>query len=291
VCGRPPVVTVAGSADLPKKPGGPNRAVRFKLRSEGPFTLYNWPLDHVALGVDLRGDDLRIEPVSAAFAGGAAAGRLEIKGAGPARRVSFTATCSNGNLGQAIVAAESFLAQRKGSRPRSASTFLGDRSSVRFNLGVSAEGRFGDPYSYHGQGEASLDGKELGEVRMLGLLSELLKFTALRFTSARGDFKIEGRRLEFPNIKVTGANSNIEAHGTYSLDRHELDVKAKIFPFGQSKLLPEMLVGAVLAPLSDVFEMRLTGSVEKPSWNLAKVGAQPAPATAAKPAPAAPAAP
>jgi hypothetical protein len=31
-----------------------------------------------------------------------------------------------------------------------------------------------------------------------------------------------------------------------------------------------MLVGAVLAPFSDVFEMRLTGSVEKPAWKLAK---------------------
>jgi hypothetical protein len=88
----------------------------------------------------------------------------------------------------------------------------------------------------------------------------------------------------FPNFKVTGANSDIDAHGSYSLDLHELDIKAKIYPFGQSKLLPEMLVGAVLSPLSDVFEMRLTGSVEKPSWSLAKVSkpAQPASAVAPK---------
>jgi len=218
----------------------------------------------------LRGDDVKIEPITAAFAGGAATGRLEIAGAGPGRSVSFSASCTNGNLGQAIVAAEGFVAERKRSRPVAASTFLGDKANVRFTLNVSATGRFGAPYSYKGGGDAVLEGAELGKVRMLGLLSELLKFTSLRFTTARTSFKIDGARLEFPDVKVTGANSAIDAHGTYVLDRHELDIKAKIYPFGQSKLLPEVLVGAVLAPFSDVFEMRMTGSVEKPSWSLAK---------------------
>jgi len=271
VYARPPVLRVDGTADLPKNAGAPHRAAHVSVQSEGPLTLFNWPLDHVAFTADLRDDDLRIEPVTAAFAGGTASGRLEVRGTGPDRRVSFTANCRNGSLGQAVVAAEGFIAGRKRSRPRAASTFLGDRASVRFNLDVSADGRYGDPFSYHGGGQAMLEGPELGQVRMLGLLSDLLKFTSLRFTSARGEYRIDGRQLVFPNIKVTGANSDIDAHGTYSLDRHELDIKAKIYPFGQSKLLPEMLVGAVLSPLSDVFEMRLTGSVEKPSWSLAKV--------------------
>jgi hypothetical protein len=270
VYGRPPTLTVKGSVEIPRSPGGSHRAAHVELRSEGPFTLFNWPLDHVALVADLSDDDLRVGPVTAAFAGGSAAGRLEVKGAGPGKHVSFTATCTNGSLGQAIVAAEGFVAQRKRSRPRAASTFLGDKANVRFNLNVSAEGRSGDPFSYQGGGDVLLEGAELGQVRMLGLLSELLKFTSLRFTTARSEFKIEGRQLVFPDVRVTGANSGIDAHGTYSLDRHELDIKAKIYPFGQSKLLPEMLVGAVLAPFSDVFEMRLTGSVEKPAWKLAK---------------------
>jgi hypothetical protein len=268
--GSPPVLVVRGSAEIPKASGKTPGTAHVELRSEGPFTLYDWPLDHVALTLDLHGHDVRIDPISAAFAGGAARGRLEISGAGPGRSVSFAASCTQGSLGQAIVAAEGFVADRKRSRPRAASTFLGDKANVRFNLSVSADGRFGDPFSYHGGGEVLVEGAELGQVRMLGLLSELLKFTSLRFTAARGSFKIEGPRLEFPDLKVTGANSGIDAHGTYALDRHELDIKAKIYPFGQSKLLPEMLVGAVLAPLSEVFEMRLTGSVEKPKWSLAK---------------------
>jgi hypothetical protein len=291
VCARPPVVRVKGSADLPKAPGGPGGVAHVQVQSEGPFTLFNWPLDHLALAADLHDDDLKVEPVTAAFAGGTAAGRVEIKGTGADRRVSFSASCRNASLGQAVVAAEGFVAERKRARPRAASTFLGDRANVHLNLDVTADGRYGDPLSYHGGGEASLEGPELGEVRMLGLLSDLLKFTSLRFTSAHGDFRIDGRQLVFPNIKVTGANSGIDAHGSYSLDRHELDIKAKIYPFGQSKLLPEMLVGAVLAPLSDVFEMRLTGSVEKPSWSLAKVYKPAPPAQAAAPKAPAPAAP
>jgi len=268
--GSAPVLTVKGSAEIPKASGKAPRTARVELHSEGPFTLYDWPLDHLGLTLGLRGDDVKIEPITAAFAGGAATGRLEIAGAGPGRSVSFSASCTNGNLGQAIVAAEGFVAERKRSRPVAASTFLGDKANVRFTLNVSATGRFGAPYSYKGGGDAVLEGAELGKVRMLGLLSELLKFTSLRFTTARTSFKIDGARLEFPDVKVTGANSAIDAHGTYVLDRHELDIKAKIYPFGQSKLLPEVLVGAVLAPFSDVFEMRMTGSVEKPSWSLAK---------------------
>ena len=100
-------------------------------------------------------------------------------------------------------------------------------------------------------------------------MSELLKFTALRFTSARANFKIEGPKLIFPEIALRGANSGIDARGDYSLDRHELDFNAKIFPFHESGSLIKTVVGAVLTPLSNAFEVKLSGSLEKPTWGLA----------------------
>jgi hypothetical protein len=68
---------------------------------------------------------------------------------------------------------------------------------------------------------------------------------------------------------VRGANSAIDAHGVYLLDRHELDFNAKIFPFQESGNLIKTVVGAVLTPLSSVFEVKLAGSLEKPQWGLA----------------------
>jgi hypothetical protein len=127
----------------------------------------------------------------------------------------------------------------------------------------------GDPSSFQGSGNAELQGPGLGEVRMLGLLSDLLRFTALRFTTAQATFKLNGYRLDFPEVNVTGANSAITAHGSYSIDSHELDFRARINPFKESRTLPQQVIDAMLAPLAQVFELRLTGKVEKPFWTFA----------------------
>ena len=151
-------------------------------------------------------------------------------------------------------------------------------------MSLSAEGRFTDLFSYHGQGKARLEGSELGEVRLFGLLSELLNFTSLRFTAAHGDFKLDGASLVFPAVSVTGRNSAIEAHGSYALDRDALDFNARVYPFQESKSLLSV-VGAVLSPLSTALEVKLTGPLGQPKWafvigptNLLRSLTQPVPA-------------
>jgi hypothetical protein len=52
------------------------------------------------------------------------------------------------------------------------------------------------------------------------------------------------------------------------MDRNELDFTAKIFPFQESDSLLKSVVGAVLTPLSNVFEVKLGGTLDKPAWNL-----------------------
>jgi hypothetical protein len=121
-------------------------------------------------------------------------------------------------------------------------------------------------FSYKGSGNATLTGDALGEVRMLGLLSELLSFTSLRFTTARASFNVNGTKLDFSKISVTGANSAIDAHGSYALDRHELDFTARVNPFQESSFIPSILLGAMLTPFSSVLEVKLTGQLDKPAW-------------------------
>jgi hypothetical protein len=69
---------------------------------------------------------------------------------------------------------------------------------------------------------------------------------------------------------LRGANSAIDAHGTYALDRRELDFNAKILPFQESANLLKSVVGVVLSPLSSVLEVKLTGSPLKPQWAFAR---------------------
>jgi hypothetical protein len=101
---------------------------------------------------------------------------------------------------------------------------------------------------------------------LLGMLSELFNFTALRFNAARADFKLMGSKVSFPSVSITGSNSAIEGHGDYYLDRRELDFNARVYPFQESKSLFQNVVGAVLTPLSAVFEVKLTGALDQPNW-------------------------
>jgi hypothetical protein len=78
--------------------------------------------------------------------------------------------------------------------------------------------------------------------------------------------RIEGPRLLFPQVELRGANSAIDASGEFALDRRELRFNAKVFPFQESGNVLKTVVGAVLTPLSNALEVRLTGTLERPRW-------------------------
>jgi hypothetical protein len=139
---------------------------------------------------------------------------------------------------------------------------------VRLDLNASAQGRPGDLATFVGEGNVQVQGANLGELSLLGGLSKVLKFPELRFTQARASFKIENASLNFPELSVLGANSAIQARGTYAIDRRKLDFSATIYPFMESKSLLQ-IINAISAPISAVFRVRLTGSVDKPAWRLA----------------------
>ena len=119
-----------------------------------------------------------------------------------------------------------------------------------------------------GDGNFQVQGAKLGELSLLGGLSKFLKFPELRFTQARAEYKIENGSLKFPELSVIGANSAIRAKGTYAIDRRKLDFSATIYPFMESKSFLQIF-NAISAPISAVFRVRLTGSIDKPSWSLA----------------------
>ncbi len=261
-----PALRLSGRLDGPAAPNGPHQTLRIEGHANGEFRFHDFPLENLMFTADLHDDDLTIAPMEASFAGGKLTGQAKVWGAGRDRRIGFDFALKDVSLGLAVTTLQDHTARRKGEPPTPPNKFLRERANVRLDLAASAEGRYDDPFSYHGTGNAVLQGSELGEVQMLGLLSELFKFTALRFTSARANFKIDGAKLTFPAIALRGANSAIDAHGDFALDRRELDFKAKIFPFQESTGILKSVVGAVLTPLSNIFEVKLTGTLDKPEW-------------------------
>lgn len=264
-----PTLKVTGTFTGEAAPGGAHEKVRVEAQSKGEFRFHHFPLHEVSFVASLDDDELLVEDFVATIAGGSASGRARVWGQGEQRQLGFDFALRDAGLGQVAAGVEEFFAHQQKRAPAPPGKFVQQKANVRLTLAASAEGRYDNALSFRGGGSAALTGAEIGEVPLLGMLSELLKFTALRFTEARANFKIEGSKLVFPELTLRGANSAIDAHGEYLLDRHELEFNAKIFPFHESEGLLKAVVGAVLSPLSNAFEVKLTGTLEKPHWALA----------------------
>jgi hypothetical protein len=265
---EPPEAKVTLHFDGPAAPGGRHVHGLIVARTSGEFRLSQFPLSDVSFRAAIRDDEIQVDDVVARFAGGTATGHVRLWGEGAQRRVGFDLALKGAQLGEAAAALNQFIALRRKKPMTPASRFVQEKAGVRIDVAASAEGSFGDLLTFRGDGNAALEGQELGEVPLLGGLSELLKFTALRFTSARANFKIDGPRLVFSEVAIRGANSAIDGRGAYLMDRNELDFTAKIFPFQESDSLLKSVVGAVLTPFSNVFEVKLGGQLDKPAWSL-----------------------
>ncbi|HYP17100.1 MAG TPA: AsmA-like C-terminal region-containing protein, partial [Opitutus sp.] len=262
----PPRVSVAARFDGPGSAAGPRQNMRIEAQSTGAFSFHDFPARNLAFDAVLRDDELTLERVEASVADGTLSGNAKLWGPEGGRRLGFDASLRGASLGLAVTTVSQYAARRRGSESAGAEKILPGKNNVRLDLALSAEGGFDDPFSYRGNGNAALEGAGLGEVRLLGLLSALLDFTALRFTSARAEFKVEGPTIVFPSVNVTGANAAIHAHGDYSLRERQLSFNARIYPFEESNSLLQSVVGAVLTPLSTVLEVKLTGALDDPKW-------------------------
>ncbi len=262
----PPELKLRGAFVGPAAPPGRKDTLRIEARTNGEFRFHNFPVHDASFVATLDGDELVLDDFEATLADGMASGHARVWNAGGQRRLGFDFSLQAATLGQVAGRLQEFFAAQKGLPAPPPGKFVQEKASVKLDLAASAEGLYTNPLSFRGDGNVALHGAEIGEVPLLGLLSELLKFTALRFTEARGNFKIDGPKLVFPKVELRGSNSAIDAHGEYAFDKRALDFNAKLFPFQESESLLKSVVGAVLTPLSNAFEVKLTGSLDRPEW-------------------------
>lgn len=268
---QPAQLRVSGRFDGPAAPGGPHRKIDLGVYSKGPFTYYDFPISDLNAAGQVRDDDIVLDPISVGFAGGVATGRIHLSGTGPNRRLGFDYRLSHANLGESIRSLEEFGARRRGEPVPKQNRFQEKIAAGQLDVAVSADGRFDDLFSYRGQGNAELTGADLGEVRLLWVLSQVLDrtfldFSTLKLDTVQANFAVAGSKLAFSEVRITGPRAAIEAQGDYLLDRKTLDMKAKLFPFEESRSLFGAAAGLVLSPFSQAFEFKLTGPLDKPSW-------------------------
>ncbi|HTB79382.1 MAG TPA: AsmA-like C-terminal region-containing protein [Opitutaceae bacterium] len=263
---QPPTLHATGVLDSPSSPGGAHQRVQFVVASAGAFSLFDFPFSDASFDASLRDNDIDLPRINATFAGGALNGRARLTGADSVRRLRFDLHLSGASLGRAITTVDDFIAKQKNQPSDPPTQFIQRATDVRLDLAAAAEGRYHDPLSFTGNGSVEIAGAELTQIHLFGALSQLLSFTSLRFTKARGNFNIEQAKLGFTEVKATGANSAIDAKGDYFLDKKTLDFNAKVYPFQESKFPLTNIVGLVLTPVSAALEVKLTGTLDKPAW-------------------------
>jgi hypothetical protein len=240
------------------------------------------PFSRALFKFDVNDGDIDVSDIEAGFAGGIATGKATLAGDGASRRLRFKASLTHASLGQAAAAAEGYVVSAA-KATTALDTFAREKADVLLDLNVSAEGRPGDLGTFGGDGNVQIQGAELGALSLLGGLSRILKVTELRFTQARAEFTIQNSSLVFPVVSAIGANSAIEAKGTYSIDKRVLNFSARVYPFQESRSALQVL-NALSSPLFAVFTVKLGGTIDKPSWSLRPFysPASPAPAIGTK---------
>ncbi|MGC4071816.1 MAG: AsmA-like C-terminal region-containing protein [Nibricoccus sp.] len=271
---RPPRVTAVGRLTGPASSEGAHDRADVKIESVGPFTFMGFPLSSLSTHAVLNDDDLKLDNLRVGFANGHVIGNARLSGRGDDRRLGFDAALENGSLGQAIQTLETFGAFRKKESMPQASKFQDRLASGRLDLRLSGDGNYRDPYSFIGSGSGEINGAELAQINLLGGLSDVLRavrvnFTSLRLNSAQANFKLDRRLLNFSEVKISGPSAAIDLTGLYRLDLQQMDFNARVSPFELSQNPFASAVEFVLTPFSNILELKLSGSIDKPHWRFA----------------------
>jgi hypothetical protein len=272
---------------------------QFTGQADAPLHYYGFPLESAIVKGTVRGDDVRLQDVTFAAAGGTGAGHAKLSGPDGNRRLAFDLYLNKAALGPTVHAVQEYIAARDGTPVPTGpeGKFVRTAAASQLDFTLTAEGDPASLASFKGDGHAALTGGELGEVHLFGLLSQVLNsltlsFSSLKFNSARTSMRLEQGALFFPDLKVTGPSATIDARGRYVFTDNNLDFTARFKPYEQPGSLLAAAVSIVINPLTSILELKLNGPLGDPKWSvLVSPGprasmappATPPPATAAPP--------
>lgn len=240
-----------------------------------PLHYYGFPVDSAKVSGSVVGEDVKLDPIEFSAAGGRGTGKASVYGSGANRQLGFDLYVNDADLARTIRAVEEYQANLTGQpvTPTADSKFMKRAEGGRLNVGLSATGRPGDLTSFLGNGNAALTGTELAEIHLFGLLSQVLSglslnFSSLKLDEARTSFRLDGGRLDFPDLRISGRSAVIDARGNFALTTKALDFTAKFKPYEENRNLLTGVIGIVINPITSILELQLTGPISKPNWSI-----------------------
>jgi hypothetical protein len=269
---------VSGRGTITQKRGVYDTSIDLRIQTSDTFRYYDFPLEALDTSVIIRDSRVELPDVRARYAGGEVTGKAVVD----AGTLRFDAKLVSADYDLAVQRFSEFLdlqdpetAAREAAKPATGEG-LGDRKiGGKLSLTLAAEGPLADIEGYVGTGQVDLVGGDLAQVKLFGPLSTALtglgiKLGTLQLSEAASRVEVRREKLVFPNLRITGKTGALETDGTYLLPDGSLDFKARLFPLRESSGFFTQVFGLLLEPVSNLLEMRLTGTLDEPRWNFTR---------------------
>jgi hypothetical protein len=115
-----------------------------------------------------------------------------------------------------------------------------------------------------GHGQFKITEGNLQRINLLGFLSAILPITSIEFNEAEGSLQWNDSTITFPDLKMSGPTTSLQASGRYSIEHNDIDFMIKIFYLQQAPLLK--ILSPIFHPFAHLFEVRLWGNYDSPQW-------------------------
>jgi hypothetical protein len=240
----------------------PELALRLR-HPEGSLYLNGIELRNLGLEGSLVGETLDFGRVTGELAGGVFTGRATFRNWGDPEQV--TRQLDMQLFDAEYAAALATLAGLLGESQRPAATLLeegvGGRLDADFSLRIG-----GSLEASRGAGLATLRQARIGRIHIFGGLSRVLDsmglgFSTLELNDGTAQWRFTGSDLEITECLITGPVLNLRLAGQVDLARRDLDMQAEAFLF-------RGIMSKLLSPVSDNFQLDLSGPLESPVWSL-----------------------
>ena len=151
----------------------------------------------------------------------------------------------------------------------------GSDSRGKLDLKLQVSGNPEDFLSFEGNGSILVKDPELGDIRLLGGLTDYLGASKLplpsgsiSFNRLEAPFILNGDALRFGNLSLSGGSTLLVANGVINLSKHVLDLEARLHLLGNVSVPVLGKLIQLLDPLSAVGNIKIDGTFEDPKWSI-----------------------
>lgn len=242
--------------------------MKVEIASDASFEFFGVEMDRLNATILSEGDQILIHPVSYGFADGVGTGSFRMLKKGDETILEFQTELQDFNyhIGLNKISAlkdeeEPFEEEVKEEKVRES----------YMDLWVEGQTPIGKWGELRGEGRFELRDPLIHRVHVFGGFSKVMDNAELNLGSfslkeASSPLKLEGTKVFFEDLELTGPSSRVKSKGFIDLGNQTLDFRMKAYPLGEVKFPVVALLAFTLQPITHLFEVRATGSIEDPDW-------------------------